>query len=133
MFTAVDDLQVFGYGGTRVRVRVHVGVGEAEGMVVAHLPVVRKEAFHGAASFRSTKVWTDVTALPPVESRLDVDYALGRTVKDGGGVLAHQRRHEACRRNNKVKKRQIYGCCVLFAEQSFQRRHYHHEVEEAQG
>lgn len=51
LFTAVDDLQIF--GDIRARVGLHVGVRKAERTVVAHLPVPGKDAVHRAAPCRT--------------------------------------------------------------------------------
>lgn len=51
LFTAVDDLKIFGDIGTLVG--LHVGVREADRTVVTHLPVARKDAFHRAVPCRT--------------------------------------------------------------------------------
>lgn len=54
LFTTVGDLEIFGNSGAGVHFRV--GVRKAEGTVVTHLSIVRKDAFHCAASYRTVHI-----------------------------------------------------------------------------
>lgn len=162
LFTAVDNLQIFGDSWTGVL--VHMSVCETKATIVTDLSNQREDAIYCAGSCRTwdeheaviryqfskycsklfhstswiSQVWTDIVFFSSVEGRLDVYGTFLWTVKDSRWALTHQCCHETCMEKFTSGYMKSAQTCMVLLEVSVRksvsifRCSYHHGVEEAQ-